>query len=65
MIDKSFESYANSDLRKYSGKWVVFIGGKVVGSGKNVKKLLKKVEKEYPSEIPMVARVPEKVLQIL
>ena len=65
MVLKDFESYSKADLSKYSGKWVVVVNQKIVASGKDSKKLLEKVEKKYPKQTPMLAKVPKKILQVL
>ena len=65
MVLKDFESYSRADLSKYSGKWIVVVNQKIVASGKDSKKLLEKIEKRYPKQTPMLAKVPKKILQVL
>ena len=52
---------------RYGGKWVVILKEKVVFSGKadQLKKEMKRIRKEYPNQIPLVAKVPKKIVQIV
>lgn len=55
-----YEFYANADLAKYAGQWVIIINNAVVASGENVKKILEETKKKYPKETPFVAKIPSK-----
>ena len=54
----------NSD---YEGKWVVILGKKVLFSGKSeqLKTQMKKIRREHPNQIPLIAKVPERLMQIV
>lgn len=52
--------YANADLSKYAGEWVVIVGGKVIAHGKSVKQLIEEAKKDFPNAVPFVAKVPLK-----
>lgn len=47
-------------LDKYTGKWVAFIDGKIVGVGKSLPDLIKNVKKKRISRKPSVLLVPRK-----
>jgi len=51
----------------YEGKWVVILNKRVVFSGaaEQLKKEMKKIRKDHPHEIPLVAKVPRKIMQIV
>lgn len=51
----------------FEGKWVVILGRKVLFSGKpkQLKTEMKKIRKEHPNQIPLIAKVPERIMQIV
>ena len=55
--DKNRACYQSLDQRKLAGKFVVIAAGNLIGSGKQVVKLLAKARSAYPKEIPFVARI--------
>lgn len=61
--DRNWECFQSLDQHKYAGKYVVIAGGKLVGSGANLGKLLRLARKNHPKETPFVARMrdPRKV----
>ena len=56
--------YATADLSEYAGEWVAIVSKKVVAHGQNVKLLMQKVKKEYPSVTPFITKVPLKEILI-
>lgn len=46
-------------LKKYAGKWVAFLGKKIVGSNKSLKKLMEEMEKKGLKEKVSVMGVPK------
>jgi orotate phosphoribosyltransferase-like protein len=63
-VDGDYEWYLNADLDEYTGKWVVILNKKVVGSGTNIKEMLENVRKKHPNAKPLLVRVPEKILRV-
>lgn len=61
--DRNWQKYLSLDPRKFAGKYVVIAAGRLIGSGRNLIRLVEKARKHYPSEIPLVARMrdPRKV----
>ena len=61
--DQNWECYLSLSQKKYAGKYVVIAGGRFVGAGKDLAKLLTLARKDHPKEMPFVARVrdPRKV----
>ena len=56
-------SFADCDFnlkidKKYGGKWIVIINGKIFGAGRRAESILKKARKEHPDKIPFVYQVP-------
>ena len=51
------QNYSIAELR---GKWVILKNKSIIASGDNVKKLIEKAKKEYPSEKLVLAKVPDK-----
>ncbi len=61
--DANWQRYLSLDQRRYAGRYVVIAGGRLIGAGRNLKKLLEQARKAHPKEVPFVARVrdPRKV----
>lgn len=78
MIDVSktkmdnYNWFVNHDFKNYAGQWVAIANKKVIGSDKNVKKLMEKVKakpkdkggaktkvKAKPKEEPVIAKIPK------
>ena len=53
-----YKFYAEANLNKYAGKWVVMINNKIVAYGKTLKKVMAEAKKKYPTTIPFVAKIP-------
>jgi len=51
----------------YEGKWVVILNKRVIFSGaaEQLKKEMKKIRKKHPNDIPLIAKVPRKIMQIV
>ena len=61
--DQNWERYQSLNPRKFAGKYVVIAGGTLIGSGKQLGKLLCRARRILPKEIPFVTRVrdPRKI----
>lgn len=52
------QMYLRLDKATYKNQYVVLVEGKVVAKGEHIEKLLRRVQKSYPREVPFVAKVP-------
>jgi len=52
---------------RYEGKWIVILNNKVVFSGKagELKKGMNNIRKKHPHAVPLIAKVPKKIAQIV
>jgi len=57
----NYDWYIEQDLSKFSGKWVVIIDQKIIGSGNKVNELIQKAQKEYPTKTPFIAKINNKL----
>lgn len=48
------------DLSRFAGQWVAFIDSQIIGSEKDLNKLMENVRKQYPKKEPSVLLVPRK-----
>jgi len=59
------ESYANyewflkKDFKDYSGKWLAIIDKKIVASGNDVKQVIQRAKKDYPTKKPLITKVKD------
>ncbi|MGD2250463.1 MAG: DUF5678 domain-containing protein [Candidatus Methanofastidiosia archaeon] len=63
-MSKNFEEYYKLDKTGLENKYVILVDGKVVAKGEDVEAMFKEVKQKYPDEIPFVAKVPGRKLQI-
>jgi hypothetical protein len=61
------ETYQMSreEMRKYAGKYVAVMDGKVVASGRGLFKKVRKLEQEFPDKRIVVTYIPKEDLLIL
>lgn len=52
-------------LGKFRGKWVAVLHGSVVASGNRAIEVLRQVDQEFPTEKPVVYRVPSDEVMLL
>jgi hypothetical protein len=66
-MSDNFSAFVALPKEKYEGQWVVLLNKEVVASGtaKEIKERLVKIRKKYPKEVPFLAKVPHKTLQIV
>ncbi len=60
-----YDFYLKSDFSRYAGKWVAILNNKVVSSGKSFKEVAEKIDKTPDSRKALIARIPEKMVQLL
>ena len=64
-MTKDFEAYLRLDKTGLENKYVIIINCEVVAKGENIENMLERVKREYPHEIPFVAKVPDERVLIL
>jgi hypothetical protein len=64
-MSKNFEAYLRLDKTDLQNKYAVIVNEKVVAKGENIEEILKMVKREYPDEIPFVAKVPDERMLVL
>ena len=55
--DRNWECYLTLDQRRLAGRYVVIAAGKLVGSGKDLCRLVTRARELHPRETPFVARI--------
>jgi hypothetical protein len=53
----NWQKYLTLSPRKYAGKYVVIADGKLIGSGRDLTKLVARARRLCPQEVPLVARM--------
>lgn len=56
---------SREEMRKYAGRYVAVMYGKVVASGKNLYKKVRKLEKKHPNKKIVVTYIPREDLLVL
>ena len=64
-MSENFQTFLKLDVSKLANQYVVIIDKKLVATGQDIEKMLKKAKKQYPGKIPFVAKVPDKQLLVL
>ncbi|MBT9159182.1 MAG: DUF5678 domain-containing protein [Dehalococcoidia bacterium] len=64
-MTKNFEAYLRLDKTGLENKYVVIVHGEIVASGEDIENMLGRVRREYPHEIPFVAKIPDERMLIL
>jgi len=57
----NYDYFMKKNFDNYSGKWIAIINKEVVASGDNAGNLIKKVKKEYPSKVPFITKIRNKL----
>lgn len=62
-MNKNFQAYQKLNLlnkkRFKPGEYIVVAGGKLFRKGRQLEKFLTEARKNYPKEIPLVAKIPQ------
>ncbi|MBS3060458.1 MAG: hypothetical protein J4432_03030 [DPANN group archaeon] len=61
----NYEAFMKQDVSEYSGQWIIIINQKVVKHGTELQLILKQVQKEYPKQKPLIARIPSSAEELL
>lgn len=62
---KEFNFFIKADLRRYRGRYIAIIADKVVASGNDAKEVWGRATREYPEQIPTLAKLPKEEALIL
>ncbi len=57
-MSRNLEAYLRLKKARYREQYLVLVDGKLVGKGKDIEKILRRVQKSYPHKVPFVAKVP-------
>ena len=63
-MDKNYQFFMKANIDSYIGQWVAICNQKIVSHGKDVKKVFKEAKEKYPTERPLLTRVPDKETMI-
>lgn len=61
----NFDYFVKEDLSSFVGKWIAILDNKVVASGNSFKEVAELVDEKFKGKKPLLARVPEKIAQVL
>ena len=64
-MSENFQAFLKLDTSKLANQYVVIINKKVYATGQDIEEILEKARKEYPDQIPFVAKIPDKELLVL
>jgi hypothetical protein len=66
-MNPDYEYFMSRRIEEYAGDWVIIINKKVVAHGprKKMKHMLQHAKNTYPGEALLVAKVPQRAVQIL
>jgi hypothetical protein len=56
-MSKNLEAYLRLNKARYKDQYAVLVDGKLVGKGKDIEKILKRVRKTFPKSVLFVAKV--------
>lgn len=61
--DANWQCYQSLNPKKFGGKYVVIAAGVLIGSGRDLRKLLATARRRFPGKTPFVARMrdPRKI----
>ena len=62
---KNYKAFLRLDEKKFRGKYVVFVKGKLFKAGKNIIQILKGAKHQFPNDIPFIAKVPAGGMMVL
>ncbi len=64
-MSKNLQAFLKLDKSNLINQYVVIVNKKVVATGTDIETMLKKTKKQYPSQVPFVAKVPDKQVLVL
>lgn len=64
-MSKNFEAFLKLNKKGVQNKYIVMVNERVVEKGEDIEKMLNRVRKKYPKEIPFVAKIPDERMMVL
>ena len=64
-MSKNFDAFLNLNQKGLQNKYIVIVNERVVEKGEDIEKMLKRVRKKFPKEIPFVAKIPDERMMVL
>ncbi|MBI4669648.1 MAG: hypothetical protein HY747_10800 [Elusimicrobia bacterium] len=58
-MNKEFQFFLRSDLKKYRGRYIAIVGHKVAASGYDAKKVWEQARQKYPNQLLTLAKLPK------
>ena len=55
-MTKNFKAYLKTDVKKYKGKYLVYIRGKLFKAGTDLLKIIEEAKRKFPKEVPFITR---------
>ncbi len=65
MTSKNYEWYIKNKTERYTGKWIVIKGDRIVASGDDAEQVYRTAHKKYPHAKLSITKVPDKDTLIL
>lgn len=65
MTTKDYDWFVESELSEYRGEYVIILDEEVVYHGKDLTEILKEFRRNYPNQVPKVAKIPDEETLIL
>ncbi len=65
MASTSFEWFSQAELGKYKGRYVIIRGKRILYSGRNPERLLRRFRRKHVKETPLLAKIPSDETLIL
>lgn len=64
-IMENHQTFLETDLSEFEGRWVAIVDKKIVATGKVFKEVAEKVRRDFPKETPLIAKAPSRKPLIL
>ncbi len=61
MTYADYQWFVQQDFSAYTGKWIAIINRRIVASGKDPATVVKEVKQKYPSKVPLLTKVRNKL----
>ncbi|MCK4353501.1 hypothetical protein KAW65_08865 [candidate division WOR-3 bacterium] len=64
-MSKNFEVFLKLNKKGLQNKYIVMVNEKIVEKGEDIERMLERVRKKYPKEVPFVAKIPDERMMVL
>lgn len=64
-MSKNFEAFLKLNKKGLQNKYIVMVNEKIVEKGEDIERMLERVRKMYPKEVPFVAKIPDERMMVL